>query len=245
MEYTTFIFDNYPVMHLCISDRFPLPYSVGKEYVLLTHFHPENVCPFEERTGPVDFTLFSLRDSVVTFEREPDNPVDPDAVKILVDGKWVGYFYRTSYVRSQLLRCFRNPGRFYIMGKLENIEPAEGKLRINVGVYEKLCPDEYQSLGEFPLKDSRNTAWESSEFISHFVRAEKVYMKGKVLIKLFNRAEVYIGRMSFKKAAIWDKIYLFRDMRFYIKDSWLTKKGRKYSVEVFVKKPANIAFQEI
>ena len=148
-------------------------------------------------------------------------------------------------MRSQLLRCFRNPGRFYIMGKLENIEPVEGKLRINVGVYEKLCPDEYQSIGVFPLKDSRNTAWESSEFISHFVRAEKVYINGKVLIKLFNRAEVYIGRMSFKKAAIWDKIHLFKDMRFYIKDSWLTKKGKKYSVEVFVKKPANIAFQEI
>lgn len=45
----------------------------------------------EEYVGPSDIPQYDFSDVSLTLETEPDNPVDPNAVKIMMEGELIGY----------------------------------------------------------------------------------------------------------------------------------------------------------
>ena len=125
-----------------------IPYFHGK-YILRRVMRPETLCTFESKTGYIDFSSFDDR-TVVTFEREKDNPVDSDAVKVLADGSFIGYFYRSSSLRPYLLASSKKDGLRYL-ARFAEINPVTGRHTFTVAFYVRFDGDEYEKIGTWPL----------------------------------------------------------------------------------------------
>lgn len=113
-------------------------------FILRRVMKPETLCPFEERTGVVNFRRFGY-DAEVTFQDEPDNPADREAVKVLADGLFIGYFYRSSTLRQLLRGIRRTDGIRY----LARIVHTDRVVRFEVAIYVCFLPEEYDLIGTY------------------------------------------------------------------------------------------------
>ena len=113
-------------------------------FILRRVMKPETLCPFEERTGVVNFRRFGY-DAEVTFQDEPDNPADREAVQVLADGLFIGYFYRSSTLRQLLRGIRRTDGIRY----LARIVHTDRVVRFEVAIYVRFLPEEYDLIGTY------------------------------------------------------------------------------------------------
>lgn len=242
------VFSNYPELYKPARNKsIYFPYSLGADYILEEQLGPETVCPFEEKTGVIDYAVFDPDTSVVTIEAEPDNPVDPFALKVLIDNIWVGYFYRRSGVRTKILEAMNSSRKAFLLGRIASMDDYTGKLEICIGIYRKVKMKRFRSIGKCILKGKHVSSMkEVAVDTGCFVRAEKEYNGKKTVISLFDNYGRYLGRIPYKTALFWDRKYTISDMRFRIIDAERREDGSiRYEAEAFAKKKESPALMEI
>lgn len=131
------------------SNRVPFPFS-GKGFYKTWERLDERVCLFEENTGEIDFSQIH-KDDEVTFESEPENPVDPKAVRVVVNDKFVGYLYQNSRVREQVYKSDSDPDNLKFSSKVSYIDRSKPELKIRFALYKRFAPSEFKVLGSYRL----------------------------------------------------------------------------------------------
>ena len=137
------------------SNRVSFPFS-GKGFYKTWERLDERVCLFEENTGEIDFSQIH-KDDEITFESEPENPVDPKAVRVIVRGKFVGYLYQNSYVRERVYKSDSDPDNLKFSSQVSYVDRNKPELMIRFALYKRFEPSEFKMLGSYRLvKTSKN-----------------------------------------------------------------------------------------
>lgn len=131
------------------SNRISFPFS-GKGFYKVWERLDEKVCLFEENTGKIDFSQIH-KDDEVTFESEPDNPVDPKAVRVIVNGKFVGYLYQNSYVRERVYKSDSDPDNLKFCAMVSYVDRTKLELRIRFALYKRFDSSGFKFLGSYKL----------------------------------------------------------------------------------------------
>lgn len=144
----------YTSTHNSIDDsieinRVPFPFS-GKGFYKTWERLDEKVCLFKENTGEIDFSQINIDDEV-TFESEPENPVDPKAVRVVVRGKFVGYLYKDSYVRERVYKSDSDPDNLKFSSQVSYVDRNKPELKIRFALYKRFEPSEFKALGSYKL----------------------------------------------------------------------------------------------
>ena len=204
------VLSNYPELYNPARNKsIYLTYSLGADYILEEQLGPETVCPFEEKTGVIDYAVFDPDTSVVTIEAEPDNPVDPFALKVLIDNIWVGYFYRRSGVRTKILEAMNSSRKSFLLGRIASMDDYTGRLDICIGIYRKVKMKRFRSVGRCVLKGKHvSSTKEVAVDTGCFVRAEaniiEKSVKGANLLRMaFSNVFITFSLLSSTKSHLF------------------------------------------
>lgn len=145
------------------SNRIPFPFS-GKGFYKVWERLDEKVCLFKENTGEIDFSQIH-KDDEVTFESEPENPADPKAVRVVVNGKFVGYLYQSSYVRERVYKSDSDPDNLKFSAMISYVDRNKPELKIRFALYKRFDPSGFKLLGSYKLvKTSKKVDdWENRQ----------------------------------------------------------------------------------
>lgn len=131
-----------------------LPAYKGRFVLRYTH-SGEELCPFEEKTGFINFNDFSNA-TEITFKREKDNPVDKLAVQVLADGRFIGYLYRRSKIRPYLLDAKKKDNSVRYIARFDHLSTDPHSVTLIIAFYVPFMESEYDKLGTWPLETDRD-----------------------------------------------------------------------------------------